>query len=162
MLWNDARGTEFVDRAPGVLPDLAEITGVGSMTSFTAAKLDWLARHEPATFAAIRRILLSKDFVRLTGPHPVEPSPASFLRSAAPVAVPAEAPTIALFGSAPKGGKKACMLPPMPALTAFFRMKISASRPKRRKFPGRSLLPPRWVLTVSRSAPPSCSAISVA
>lgn len=65
MIWNDVRGADFVRRAPEVLPDLAAITGVGPMTSFTAAKLDWLARHEPETFAAIRRIVLPKDFVRL-------------------------------------------------------------------------------------------------
>lgn len=65
MIWNDVRGVDFVRRAPEVLPDLAAITGVGPMTSFTAAKLDWLARHEPETFAAIRRIVLPKDFVRL-------------------------------------------------------------------------------------------------
>ena len=48
MIWNDVRGADFVRRAPEVLPDLAAITGVGPMTSFTAAKLDWLARLRAA------------------------------------------------------------------------------------------------------------------
>ena len=55
----------------------------------------------------------AKPIASHTGPHPVEPSPAvatamreapparassSRMRSAAPAAIPAEAPTIALFG----------------------------------------------------------------
>lgn len=65
MLWNDARGEGFLARAQADFPELAAITGVGAMTSFTAAKLDWLAAEEPARFAAIRRIVLPKDFLRL-------------------------------------------------------------------------------------------------
>ena len=52
--------------------------------------------------------MAAKFMASNTGPQPVEPSPlidtvmecspASFLRSAAPVAMPAEAPTMALLG----------------------------------------------------------------
>lgn len=65
MLWNDARGARFLARAHAEFPALSRITGVGAMTSFTAAKLDWLAAEEPDTFAAIRKIVLPKDFLRL-------------------------------------------------------------------------------------------------
>ena len=65
ILWNDTRGAGFVRRSGEALPRLAEITGVGAMTSFTAAKLDWLADCEPETFSALRRLVLPKDFVRL-------------------------------------------------------------------------------------------------
>ncbi|MFT3975154.1 MAG: xylulokinase [Amaricoccus sp.] len=65
MLWNDSRGEGFLARVRDGFPDLAAITGVGAMTSFTAAKLDWLAENEPACFVAIRKIVLPKDFVRL-------------------------------------------------------------------------------------------------
>jgi xylulokinase len=41
------------------------VTGNRAMPGFTAPKLLWVARHEPATFAACRRVLLPKDYVRL-------------------------------------------------------------------------------------------------
>ena len=40
-------------------------TGVIPMPGFTAPKLVWLARHEPETFRAIRKVLLPKDYIRL-------------------------------------------------------------------------------------------------
>ena len=65
MLWNDSRGERFLSRARADFPSLSRITGVGAMTSFTAAKLDWLAMEDPESFASIRKILLAKDFLRL-------------------------------------------------------------------------------------------------
>ena len=43
------------------------------------------------------------------------------LKSAAPVAISAEPPTMALLGMTPKGGKKACIEPPMPLLKPLSR-----------------------------------------
>ena len=51
------------------------------------------------------------------------------LNSAAPTAMSAEPPTMALLGMLPNGAKKACMEPPMPLLKPFSRPKISASAP---------------------------------
>ena len=74
-----------------------------------------------------------------TGPRPREPSPMlqttmpflplHFLNRAAPVAMPALPPTMALLGYTPKGRKKACMEPPMPLWKPFSRAKISLSAP---------------------------------
>ncbi len=36
------------------------------MPGFTAPKLLWVAKHEPEVFKATRRVLLPKDYVRLT------------------------------------------------------------------------------------------------
>jgi xylulokinase len=47
------------------VPGLAEIAGIVAMPGFTAPKLLWLKRHEPAAFARMRHILLAKDYVRL-------------------------------------------------------------------------------------------------
>ena len=44
---------------------LVELTGNRALAGFTAPKLLWLRRHEPATFAQIARICLPKDYVRL-------------------------------------------------------------------------------------------------
>ncbi len=76
-----------------------------------------------------------------TGPQPIEASPMLAmtmpgrrlirLKSAAPVAMSAEPPTMALLGMQPKAGKKACIEPPRPRLKPSLRAKISASVPKR-------------------------------
>ncbi len=74
-----------------------------------------------------------------TGPQPDEPSPMFaitmpglrliLLNSAAPTAMSAEPPTMALFGMLPKGAKNACIEPPRPLLKPFSRPKISARTP---------------------------------
>ncbi len=76
ILWNDGRGAAWADAAPA---ETAAITGAAPMASFTAAKLHWLAGAEPATLAAIRRILLPKDYLRLwlTGDWATDPSDAA-------------------------------------------------------------------------------------
>ena len=56
------------------------------------------------------------------------------LNSAAPLAIGAEPPTMALLGIEPNGVKKACIEPPMPRLKPTLRAKISASVPNRMKF----------------------------
>ncbi|HEV2604560.1 MAG TPA: xylulokinase [Microvirga sp.] len=79
ILWNDGRSfaeAEALNRDHAALPS---VTGVLAMPGFTAPKLVWLARHEPETFAAIRTVLLPKDYVRvrLTGERVTEMSDAA-------------------------------------------------------------------------------------
>lgn len=65
ILWNDGRSFEECVELERRWPDLATVTGNRAMPGFTAPKLLWLARHEPAVFRACRRVLLPKDYVRL-------------------------------------------------------------------------------------------------
>ena len=81
ILWNDQRTSaecrEIEERVGA--GRVLELTGNPVLTGFTAPKLLWLRRHEPGTYARIRRILLPKDYVRLrlTGEHVTEVSDAS-------------------------------------------------------------------------------------
>ncbi|MEJ1157076.1 xylulokinase [Prosthecomicrobium sp. N25] len=65
ILWNDGRAHAECAALTRDHPGLAAIVGVKPMPGFTAPKLAWLARHEPGVFAAIRCVLLPKDYVRL-------------------------------------------------------------------------------------------------
>ena len=67
ILWNDQRtGEECAEIEDLIGVDrLIELTGNRALAGFTAPKLLWLRRHEPATFARIARICLPKDYVRL-------------------------------------------------------------------------------------------------
>jgi xylulokinase len=81
ILWNDQRTAEEcteIEQRVG-LERLVELTGNRALTGFTAPKLVWLRRHEPDTYASIRRILLPKDYVllRLTGEHGIDAADAS-------------------------------------------------------------------------------------
>jgi xylulokinase len=65
ILWNDGRsGAECAELEKRV-PRLREITGNLAMPGFTAPKLLWVARHEPAVFAQVDGVLLPKDWLRL-------------------------------------------------------------------------------------------------
>jgi xylulokinase len=65
ILWNDGRSGIECAELEAAVPGLAGITGNRAMPGFTAPKLAWVRRHEPAVFAAIERVLLPKDYVRL-------------------------------------------------------------------------------------------------
>lgn len=65
ILWNDGRSVAQCDELMRRVPDATEITANLVMPGFTAPKLLWIAEHEPDVFAAIRTVLLPKDFVRL-------------------------------------------------------------------------------------------------
>ena len=67
ILWNDQRtGEECAEIEDRIgVERLIELTGNRALAGFTAPKLLWLRRHEPATFARIARICLPKDYVRL-------------------------------------------------------------------------------------------------
>ena len=65
MLWNDGRsGDECVELTRAV-PQLTQIAGNLAMPGFTAPKLLWVAKHEPAVFKQVARVLLPKDWLRL-------------------------------------------------------------------------------------------------
>ncbi len=67
ILWNDQRTAiecaEIEERIG--LDRLITLTGNRALTGFTAPKLLWLRRHEPASFGRIARAIRPKDYVRL-------------------------------------------------------------------------------------------------
>ena len=65
ILWNDGRSFREAQELGEGHPELSRTAGVIPMPGFTAPKLLWLARHEPTTFRAVRKILLPKDYIRL-------------------------------------------------------------------------------------------------
>ncbi len=69
ILWNDDRAAAECSELEVAVPLSRSITGNLAMPGFTAPKLAWVAKHEPAGFAATRRVLLPKAYVRraLTG-----------------------------------------------------------------------------------------------
>ncbi len=79
ILWNDGRShaecVELTERAPR----LHAIAGNLAMPGFTAPKLLWVSKHEPALFAQVRTVLLPKDWLRLvlTGEKVSDPSDAA-------------------------------------------------------------------------------------
>jgi xylulokinase len=71
MLWNDGRSAAQCATLETSIPDLGQITGNRAMPGFTAPKLQWVRENEPEIFAAVKSVLLPKDYVRLqmTGDH---------------------------------------------------------------------------------------------
>ena len=65
ILWNDGRSFREAQELGAEHPGLSRDMGVIPMPGFTAPKLAWLARHEPETFRAVRKVLLPKDYIRL-------------------------------------------------------------------------------------------------
>ncbi len=78
ILWNDTRAHEEAAELDGD-PIFRRVTGNIVFPGFTAPKLLWVQRHEPATFARIAKVLLPKDYLRLwlTGEHVAEMSDAA-------------------------------------------------------------------------------------
>jgi xylulokinase len=79
ILWNDTRSAKECEEMMAALPALPQIAGSLAMPGFTAPKLRWLAKHEPAVFAKVAKVLLPKDYIRfmLTGEHVSDMSDAS-------------------------------------------------------------------------------------
>ena len=79
ILWNDTRSAKECEEMMAELPALPQIAGSLAMPGFTAPKLRWLAKHEPALFAKIAKVILPKDYIRfmLTGEHVCDMSDAS-------------------------------------------------------------------------------------
>ena len=81
-LWNDTTTvTEcaLLTDAVGGRDAALALTGNRFLTGYTAPKLLWLRRHEPASYAATRRFLLPHDYLNLwlTGAFVTEPGDAS-------------------------------------------------------------------------------------
>ncbi|MFT4191721.1 MAG: xylulokinase [Comamonas sp.] len=64
ILWNDGRASAECAELEARVPAARAITGNLVMPGFTAPKLLWLARHEPALFDRIDKVLLPKDWLR--------------------------------------------------------------------------------------------------
>ena len=79
ILWNDGRSEAECAELEALAPALHAVAGNLAMPGFTAPKLLWLRRHEPALFARTHRVLLPKDWLRLqlTGEAVSEMSDAS-------------------------------------------------------------------------------------
>ncbi|WP_426260902.1 xylulokinase [Sphingomonas sp. DC1100-1] len=65
ILWNDGRSFAECAGLDAATPAFRERGGNLVMPGFTAPKLAWVRHHEPETFAAIKTVLLPKDYVRL-------------------------------------------------------------------------------------------------
>lgn len=79
ILWNDGRSAQECVELERREPRAREITGNIVMPGFTAPKLLWVAKHEPAIFRSTAHVLLPKDYVRLrlTGERASDMSDAS-------------------------------------------------------------------------------------
>ncbi|MFC3181809.1 xylulokinase [Cypionkella sinensis] len=78
ILWNDTRS--FAEAAAlDARPEFRALSGNIVFPGFTAPKLDWLRKHEPAVWAKVAKVLLPKDYLRLwlTGEHVSEMSDAA-------------------------------------------------------------------------------------
>ena len=79
ILWNDVRATAECAALEAAFPALRQVAGNIAMPGFTAPKLLWVRRHEPAIFAQTKTVLLPKAYIRyrLTGELIEEMSDAS-------------------------------------------------------------------------------------
>lgn len=78
ILWNDTRSHVEAAQMDGD-PIFRRITGNIVFPGFTAPKLAWVQKHEPALWAKVAKVLLPKDYLRLwlTGDHVGEMSDAA-------------------------------------------------------------------------------------
>ena len=65
ILWNDGRSFAECAELEHQEPRSRDIAGNIAMPGFTAPKLAWLRKHEPAVFERVQTVLLPKDYVRL-------------------------------------------------------------------------------------------------
>ncbi len=79
ILWNDTRASQECAELMRDCPDWPQVVGSLVMPGFTAPKLRWVAKHEPAVFAKVAKVLLPKDYIRfkLTGDFATDMSDAS-------------------------------------------------------------------------------------
>jgi xylulokinase len=78
ILWNDTRSFEEAAELDGDT-QFRRVTGNIVFPGFTAPKLMWVQRHEPAIWDKVAKVLLPKDYLRLwlTGEHVAEMSDAA-------------------------------------------------------------------------------------
>lgn len=79
ILWNDTRAYAECIELEALVRDSRTITGNLAMPGFTAPKLLWLSKYEPAVFRSVQKVLLPKDYIawRLTGEFVSDMSDAS-------------------------------------------------------------------------------------
>ena len=82
LLWNDQRTAaecQEIEEKAGGREALIRLVANPALTGFTAPKLLWVRKHEPAHWQRVRQVLLPKDYVRyrLTGTFATEVSDAS-------------------------------------------------------------------------------------
>ena len=79
ILWNDGRCHAECAELEAAAPRLHDIAGNLAMPGFTAPKLLWVRKHEPAVFERVKTVLLPKDWLRLqlTGDKVSDPSDAA-------------------------------------------------------------------------------------
>lgn len=82
IIWCDQRTADEcteIEALVGGRERLIEITANPALTGFTASKILWVKKHEPAIYEKCRHILLPKDYIRymLTGEFATEVSDAS-------------------------------------------------------------------------------------
>ncbi|MEI5995753.1 xylulokinase [Paraburkholderia bengalensis] len=79
ILWNDTRAYAECVELEALVPDSRTITGNLAMPGFTAPKLMWLSKYEPAVYRSVHKVLLPKDYIawKLTGEFVSEMSDAS-------------------------------------------------------------------------------------
>lgn len=65
ILWNDGRSQAECAELEAATPLFRSVGGNIVMPGFTAPKLAWVRKHEPAIFDAVKTVLLPKDYVRL-------------------------------------------------------------------------------------------------
>ncbi|MEO0466461.1 MAG: xylulokinase [Pseudomonadota bacterium] len=65
ILWNDGRSTAECEDLQSRHPEFVSRGGNLVMPGFTAPKIEWVRRHEPSVFEAVKKVLLPKDYVRL-------------------------------------------------------------------------------------------------
>ncbi len=78
ILWNDTR-SHVEAAALDTDPQFRALTGNIVFPGFTAPKVAWVSKHEPAIFEKISKVLLPKDYLRLwlTGEYVAEMSDAA-------------------------------------------------------------------------------------
>lgn len=80
-LWNDTTSTPELKELRRQIGDQTLIGRIGSLptAAFTISKVAWLARHEPANFARVAKMMLPHDYLtyRLTGRAVTDRSDAS-------------------------------------------------------------------------------------
>lgn len=64
ILWNDTRSASQASALDGAA-NVRDLSGNIVFPGFTAPKLRWVEDNEPDTFAAIHKVLLPKDYLRL-------------------------------------------------------------------------------------------------
>src|SRR3990167_9534309 len=69
ILWNDGRAHAECQDIMNACPTAIHLAGSIIMPGFTAPKLLWVKKHEPAIFAKTKKILLPKDYLRLMMTH---------------------------------------------------------------------------------------------